>query len=228
MNCCAEVRDLLGCPGDGACRGIEGNCADLPAVFAAVPVLPHYPDGLGDDYACAAFPNDDRALDSFIVALISLAIALPVTQFIAGCFSVANDNEAPESWLSFAGLMRLLLGGSSAVRRWQYTKDKQPSHFVRWYARSGGAPLWETGAYMLRRLHAWATCTRPYWLRDADHAAARVADDVGDGRVRLERIPHPLAHGAAAKAHAEHDVDDDSHADDAHHSPSAAAKLRRL
>jgi hypothetical protein len=31
------------------------------------------------------------------VGLISIAIALPVTLFIASCFAIANDSEAPEA-----------------------------------------------------------------------------------------------------------------------------------
>jgi hypothetical protein len=33
-------------------------------------------------------------VDSFIVGLISIAIALPVTLFLQNCFAIANDNEA--------------------------------------------------------------------------------------------------------------------------------------
>jgi hypothetical protein len=32
-----------------------------------------FPNGLGADYTCLAFPNDDNPRDSFIVALIALA-----------------------------------------------------------------------------------------------------------------------------------------------------------
>jgi hypothetical protein len=32
-------------------------------------------------------------VDSFIVGLISIAIALPVTLFLQSCFEIANDNE---------------------------------------------------------------------------------------------------------------------------------------
>ena len=45
-----------------------------------------------------------------IVALIALAVALPVTFFLAGCFEIANDSEAPESWLFYGGIVKLLCG----------------------------------------------------------------------------------------------------------------------
>jgi hypothetical protein len=135
MNCCAEVRMLLnwdgGCPPVGPCRGQEAMCGDLPGLFATTPVPPYFPDGLSE-YTCHAFPDDDRTVDSLIVALIALAIALPVTQFIAACFTIANDSEAPESWLQWGGLARLFLGGG-ANRHWHYTRDMQPRRFVRWY-----------------------------------------------------------------------------------------------
>jgi hypothetical protein len=70
VNCCAEVQFLLG----SLAEGVLGNCGDLPAAFADTPVPPYFPDGLRD-YVCHAFPDDDRPVDSFIVALISIASA---------------------------------------------------------------------------------------------------------------------------------------------------------
>jgi hypothetical protein len=99
VNCCTDVRLLLNsgpdggnCPPVGDCRGFNGTCGELPGQFADVAVMPDFPNGL-KDYTCTAFPNDDNSVDSFIVGLISLAIAIPVTFFIATCFSIANDNE---------------------------------------------------------------------------------------------------------------------------------------
>jgi hypothetical protein len=102
VNCCAEVRMLLDmengdCPPVGDCRGVaaEGNCGDLAITFADTPVLPYFPDGLAE-YTCHAFPDDERPVDSLVVALIAFALALPVTLFCKTMFEVANDNEAPE------------------------------------------------------------------------------------------------------------------------------------
>ncbi len=117
VNCCAEVQFLLG----SLAEGVLGNCGDLPAAFADTPVPPYFPDGLRE-YVCHAFPDDDRPVDSLIVALISmasacpralqraatcaprapaltlpLAVALPVTLFLQSAFEIANDNEAPEA-----------------------------------------------------------------------------------------------------------------------------------
>ena len=71
VNCCAEVRMLLGCPADGPCRDVEGNCGDLPEVFADTPVEPYFPDGL-KDYTCTTFPDEDRQLDSFVGACVRI------------------------------------------------------------------------------------------------------------------------------------------------------------
>jgi hypothetical protein len=102
VNCCAELRMLLDlesgdCPPVGECRGAaaETSCGDLALQFAATPVLPYFPDGLAE-YTCHAFPDDARPVDSLIVALIALALALPVTLFLQAAFEIANDNEAPE------------------------------------------------------------------------------------------------------------------------------------
>ncbi len=55
---CASVAD---------CRGFkDGNCADIPAQFAEVAVLPDFPDGMAD-YVCTAFPDEEMPVDSFIV-----------------------------------------------------------------------------------------------------------------------------------------------------------------
>jgi hypothetical protein len=120
-----ECRDF---PGDCECRGFPGDCAELPKLFETLAVLPDYPNGL-QDWTCHAFPDDDKPLDSFIVGLISIAsawlrqgrmrtaapprgltralplrhpaVAIPVTHFLANCFEIANDTEAPDSWLEW-------------------------------------------------------------------------------------------------------------------------------
>ncbi len=51
----------------------------------------------------------------------SLAVALPVNMFLQVCFEIANDNEAPESWLEWPLSWRKLVFGFSAHRRWHYT-----------------------------------------------------------------------------------------------------------
>ena len=88
VNCCAEVQMLLGCPPTGPCRGVEANCGDLAGLFAATPVPPYFPNGLAD-YTCHAFPDDDSQRDSLIVALIALAVSVPVTYFLGSCFESA-------------------------------------------------------------------------------------------------------------------------------------------
>ncbi len=62
VNCCAELRLMLdsgpdggACPPVGPCREFVGNCGDLAAQFADVPVLPDFPDGLAD-YVCTGAP----------------------------------------------------------------------------------------------------------------------------------------------------------------------------
>ena len=106
---------LLDCPGVGPCRDVVGNCGDLAGVFADTPVPPYFPDGL-KDYTCTTFPDEDRPLDSFVVGLISLAVALPVTLFLTSCFEIANDSEAPESWLFYGGIVKLLCGLTVRLR----------------------------------------------------------------------------------------------------------------
>ncbi len=139
-------------------------------------MLPDWPDGLGDAYVCTAFPDDDRPLDSFIVALIALAVGLPVTLFLQAAFEIANDAEQPESWLVWRGAARLLLG-LRAHRRWHYTgPDGQPRRFVRWYIRSKDAPMPEVAAAALHALRCALTGATPRWTLQARASAAKAAE----------------------------------------------------
>ena len=129
------------CPAGGDCRGFNGTCADVVQQFADVPILPDYPAGMAD-YLCNAFPMDSKPVDrcvrmlrmhmsaaetaslrpsrfSFIVGLISLAVSLPVVLFLQTAFAIANDSEAPESWLEWPFTWRKLVfgfNGASLVR----------------------------------------------------------------------------------------------------------------
>ena len=161
------------CPPAGSCRGFNGTCGLLADQFATVAVLPDYPNGL-QDWTCTAFPNDDSQIDSFIVGLISIALAIPVTMFITTCFAIANDNEAPESWLEWTGLPKLVFG-VNAHRRWHYTRGQPPVRYVKWYVRSVGAPITETAANMWCSFYAWITNTETPWAEEALEAE-RAAD----------------------------------------------------
>ena len=160
------------CPPVGTCRGFE-SCSELMAQFADVPVLPDFPAGLAD-WVCTAFPNDDNQVDSFIVSLIALAVALPVTYVLQTCFLIANDNEAPESWLEWVGWRKLVFG-PAAHRRWNYTLGAQPVRHVRWYVRSVGAPPTETAMNLCYSLKAWLTGTVPPWTIEAHEAEEEAA-----------------------------------------------------
>ena len=177
VNCCAEVQALLECPPVGPCRGVEANCGDLAEAFAETPVLPDYPNGLAD-WTCHAFPDSDNQSDTFVVGLLAFAISLPVTLFLQTCFELANDNEAPESWLAWT-LMPRFIFGRLAHRKWRYTGPAgQPCRFVRWFVRSVGAPKFETLLYLCFSLKAWVMRSQTPWEEEALEAAA--AADSGD------------------------------------------------
>ena len=54
-------------------------------------------------HACVACITDMHAVPSPSLhrATVSIAIAIPVAVFLQGCFGIANDSEAPESWLEW-------------------------------------------------------------------------------------------------------------------------------
>jgi hypothetical protein len=211
VNCCAELRGVLDsgpdgghCPADAAaaCRGFAGDCAALAAQFAAVPVLPDYPAGLSD-YTCHAFPDDDAPLDSFLVGLISIAVALPVTLFLNSFYSVANDADTPDSFLRWAGWRRLVFG-LAANRRWHYTAPAgQPRCYARWHIRSGEEPALKTLLNLCSSAYAWLTCSDTPWVLEARHAEAAAAmadwsddngdDDGSDCAVASRRLDHRRA-----------------------------------
>ena len=201
-TCCTLLRAILNngpdgnnCPPVGPCRGFTGTCGDITAQFAELPVLPDYPNGM-QDWQCNAFPDDTNDVDTFLVGLISLAVALPVTLFISTCFEIADDSEAPESWLEWVGWRKLVFG-RDAHRRWHYTgPEGQPVRYVRWFVRSTTAPISETAANLCRSFYAWLTGTEVPWLVDAREAelelegAAKREDDCcdadGDGDGKSE------------------------------------------
>ena len=97
VNCCALIRIILdsgpdggACPpGAGPCRGFEGNCADITAQFADLPVLPDHPNGLAD-YECHAFPDDANFTDTLLVSLLAIAVSIPVAYIIFVCFDLVR------------------------------------------------------------------------------------------------------------------------------------------
>ena len=170
VNCCVDVRSLLDaddpgiCPPAGPCRGFEGLCADIPAQFATVPVLPDYPNGL-QDYTCHAFPDDDNPVDSFLVGLIAFAVALPCTLFLGSAFELANDSEAPKSWLEWSGLVPKLVFGFRGHHRWHYTRGpKPPPWFVLWYVRNYSSPNLELLIDFCKWLVAKVLRRDPEWV----------------------------------------------------------------
>jgi hypothetical protein len=179
VNCCAALRALLNdgpdggaCPpGNGPCRGATATCSDLATQFASVPVLPAFPDGLAD-WQCDAFPDDARFADTVLVALLSIAAALPVTMFILICFDLANDNDPPQSFLRWGLSWPLLVFGGSANRRWHYTRAEQPRIFVRWFIRFRYDPLPTTLCNLAVRAWCMLTGAELPW-----YARARAAEE---------------------------------------------------
>ncbi len=100
--------------------------------------------------------------------------------------------SAAQSWLEWMGWQKLIFG-FNAHRRWHYTRDQQPSRYVRWYIRSVGAPAPETFMNLGRSLKAFLTCTEPPWTIEAREAAEEEAgagegapgEDAAGGKARV-------------------------------------------
>ena len=114
-----------------------------------------------------------------------------MTIFIASCFGIANDSEAPESWLEWTSGWRKLVFGLNAHRRWHWTRGAPPVRHVRWYCRSIGAPPPETAANLWSSFVAWLTRTPPPWVIEAREAAEEEAHaaELAAAEARGEKAP---------------------------------------
>ena len=166
-QCCAEIRAILNCESTTSCLGFTGSCADLPAQFATLQgpfIYGTPPQEYADlsQYVCHAFPDDAYPLDQMLVALINIAIGLPIGMFLLRCFEIANEGDDwPDAWLEVPkGLITLafrLLYGRHLTGRWHYRQplegdgcavDPHPkalkpvaacaSDLVQWYVRHSG------------------------------------------------------------------------------------------
>ena len=173
----AEVcsSSTVSCPADAlTLRG-----ADLLTAFAAP--ASGFPPALVN-WVCDAFPNDDMPSDSLIVALIALAVAIPVTIFLSGIFEVANDSDAPQSWLRYTGVVRMVCG-KLAHRRWHYTGPLgQPNRFIRWYVRCAETPMAETLLNLLHSARAALTGVPTPWAMDEQHESKATAEEARHAR----------------------------------------------
>ena len=148
--------------------GYTGDCGDMVTQFIDVQGPYLYSDGPGeeptehmylDEYVCHAFPDDAYVTDQMLVGLISVAVALPVDLFLARAFEIANEGDAPESWVDApAGKWKLLVG-KNGHNDWRLADPKHPvSDLVLWLIRYSAEPLYATFfrllAWVRRKLHA--------------------------------------------------------------------------
>ena len=98
LNCCIEIRLLLGCPASYLlpCREFVGNCGDTKDQFATL-----QDSGIPDDYECHQFPDETAFKDKIVVGLICTAVAIPFTYLIGEVFAKGNEPEFPELQLSW-------------------------------------------------------------------------------------------------------------------------------
>ena len=148
---CPPVGPCLGFT--GGCNDIPEQFIDLAGCYYyGDPGAEEYHEFL-DEYVCHAFPDDAYVTDQvrpsrvppargprcgrsaaptreltprrtqFFVALIGVAVALPVDMFLQHAFEVANEVDgAPEAWLIWRGLWKMLLG-KHAHANWHFTDD---------------------------------------------------------------------------------------------------------
>ena len=162
-TCCDDIRLQMNCDPVGPCREFAGDCTDIPEQFTTMLFV----DPLAEcqplpspvtEYVCSAFPDDENPIDSFLVGLISLAVALPVTLFLESSFSLSNTVMSPDLWLDWPGVWWLIFIGKEANKNWHYMLDGElPSRVARWYARfySQGEPTIVTIRNIFIRIKCW-------------------------------------------------------------------------
>lgn len=97
---------------------------------------------------------DATVTDQIFVALISVAVALPVDMFLQRAFEIANEVDgAPESWLMWSGVYKMVLG-KHAHADWHFTDEtrKTPSDVAMFIATSQDPGVLEVAAFWLENL----------------------------------------------------------------------------
>ena len=120
-----------------------------------------------------AFPNTGEGapgltLDVLIVALITLACTLPISELTGTWFRWANSSSAPKQWLQiFSPLLVSYFGDSPVLKtffpfsdlrllwRWGGGGGRYPSRFYRWYVRYGRDSWAEVMDGEWERFRAW-------------------------------------------------------------------------
>ena len=186
--------------------------------------------------ASLQFPDEDKPVDSFIVGLISIAIAIPVSMFIAACFAIANDADAPESWLEWVGWRKLVFG-ANAHRRWHYSGPKgQPNRHVKWYIRSSAAAAPETLINLWHSLVCALTGRELPWLKAAREAKEKKEQHAAHGQAPAGDIKPEVkgdaasagAQGEAAVMEVEVPEDDDSSVSSSVREARALSRYKRV
>jgi hypothetical protein len=128
--------------------GFNGDCGDIQSQFSGVQgpyVYGNPPEEhmYLDDYVCTAFPDDAYVTDQMLVGLISVAVALPVDLFLARAFEIANEGDAPESWVEApAGKWKWVVG-KNGHNDWRLADPKKPiSDLVLWLIRYSSEPIY--------------------------------------------------------------------------------------
>ena len=121
LNCCIEIRLLLGCDPSYQlpCREFVGNCGDTKDQFASL-----QDSGIPEEYECHQFPDETAFKDKIIVGLICTAVAIPFTYIIGEVFAKSNEPEFPEAQLSWPKKLFTVGFFLKLNERWDWQKTK--------------------------------------------------------------------------------------------------------
>ena len=191
-TCCDDIRLQLNCDPVGPCREFTGDCTDIPDQFSTMlfvdPAAECQPlPSPVNDYVCTAFPDDENPIDSFLVGLISLAVALPVTMFLQSSFMLSNTVMSPDMWLDWPGEWLLWFIGKDANKDWHYTRGGvMPSRVARWYARfySQGEPIIVTIRNIFIRIGCWLRGKPCPWEEQPEEEESESEDAYEQARSR--------------------------------------------
>jgi hypothetical protein len=113
------------------------------------------------------------------------AVGLPVTLFLATAFAIANDSEAPESWLEWVGWRKIVFG-TRGNRKWHYTRGAPPHRHVKWFVRSVGAPPTETMMNLIVAVKCAITGEELPWHVEAREAEEEEEEERAEADAQLD------------------------------------------
>ena len=108
------------------CLGFEGDCADLPEQFKDL--LSQWAGK--DEYVCHMFPDEEKLVDTFIVGLIVVALAIPTKSVVEALLDMSNAEGVPEIFMTWPFITRIVAGLFFKRHSWAWADPKTKPNWI--------------------------------------------------------------------------------------------------